>query len=389
MSDNPTETRPDAQPGYVPPPPPGYAAYSSQAVPPAAWGTTPPPRPGRGRWIAITLIAIFVLFAVMGGGAFFASASLSSTYSPQQAVLNYLGAQQRGDVDAMLADANFTRGDGSFVQFFNRTGLTAMMTLSENKQVSNFKIESTQQVDSATAIVTASMSWAGAEQRIDYKVRKDLADTHYLFYNSWKVDVPYTTIRFSLPDQPGSVQLDGLLLPSTAATEVQAIAGYHNVSMQKSAFYDEVSQTVNGVDDQASVTFDGKLSSSAIAGATAAIKSASVVCNANKYYDCPNHTYHAPVKFNTIYYLTMPGYPEIDYKTYVFKYAGDLTRGMKLTVERDGGLLYATGTCVVTMTVSGYGTHTYKFKGTWSANVTWNGSAFTAAVYPNCEDKKA
>jgi len=337
----------------------------------------------------VVLIVIFVLFAALGGGAYYANASFSATYSPQQAVVNYLAAQQHGDVDAMLASANFTRGDGSYEQFFDKTGLTAMMTISQNREISDVKVVSTRQVDSATAVVVTSMTWAGAGVSFDYTVRKNLGDTHFLLYNSWKVDVPNTTILFSLPNQPGSVQLDGILLPSTSATYVQAIAGYHTLSMEKTPLYDAVSQTVNGTGAPSPVAFDGKLSASAIAAAAAAVKAGSVACNANKYDDCPNHTYHAPVKFNTIYYISMPGYSEIDYKTYVFKYSGDLTTGMKLTVEKDGGLLYATGSCAVTMTVSGYGAHTYKFKGTWSANLTWTGAAFTADVYPNCEDKKA
>ena len=389
MSENPSatglapdgETAPAAEPAAQPAHPP------VMPVPAAASGLGP--RPRRGRLLPTILIVIFVLFAALGGGAYFANASFSATYSPQQAVINYLAAQQHGDVDAMFANANFTRGDGSYEQFFNKTGLTAMMALSENKEISNVKIKSNRQVDSATAIVVASMTWAGADVSIDYTVRKNLADTHFLLYNSWKVDVPNTTILFSLPNQPGPVQLDGILLPSTSATYVQAIAGYHTLSMQKSVLYDTVSQTVNGVGVPPPVTFEGKLSATAMAAAVAAVKAGSVVCNASKYDDCPNHTYHAPVKFNTIYYLTMPGYPEIDYKTYLFKYSGDLTSGMKLTVEKDGGLVYATGTCAVTMTVSGYGAHTYRFKGTWSADLTWTGSSFTATVYPNCEDKKA
>jgi hypothetical protein len=392
MAENPTGSGLVSESG-APPEPLTQAAPAPApptSMPPAAWGTSPPARKGRGRWVAVTLILVFALFVVGGGGAYVANASLSTTYSPQQAVLNYLAAQQQGDVNAMLAAANFTRGDGSFEQFFNKSALTAMLDLSENKAISDVKIESTSQADSNTANVKASMKWAGSTYSHEYSVHRNLADAHFLFYNSWKVDVPFTTITFTLPSQPGPLEVDGILVPSGSAGGVQAIAGYHSVSMEQSALYDRVAQTVNGLEVfPAPVLFDGKLSASATAAIAVVIKAGSLVCNASKYYDCPNHLYHAPVKAYTIYYLRMPGYAEIDYQTYIFKLSGDLTKGMKVTVAKEDGVLYAEGTCASTLSVSGYGDHTYRFKGTWGANVTLTGTTFKATVYPDCADKKA
>jgi hypothetical protein len=375
------------EPGYIPPPPAGYQPQQ-QPLPPQAWGTAPPPRRGMGRWIAITMVVVFVLFAAAGGGAFFASTSLSQTYSPQQAVLNYFAAQQRGDVNTMLADANFTRGDGSYEQFFNKGALAAMLTLDQNKQISNLKIDSTRELNSSTAEVDTSMSWGGTSYTHAYVVHKDLADTHYFFYNSWKIDVPYSTIPFETPRQPGQVAVDGILLPNNDATSVQVVAGFHTLSMEESAFYDREAQTVNALLSPLIISFSDKISSTANVAVGAAIRAGAKVCNAAKYL-CPNHTYYAPVRAGYIYYLDLPGHPQVYYKSYILRLSGDMTKGMTLDVTNDQSWLYAKGTCTSTMTVSGYGNKTFKFKGTWSADVQWNGSAFKATVYTDCADKAA
>ena len=375
------------EPGYVPPPPAGNE-LQQQPLPPQAWGAAPPPRRGMGSWIAITMVVIFVLFAAAGGGAYFAGTNLSRTYSPQQAVLNYFAAQQRGDVDTMLADANFTRGDGSYAQFFNKNALTAMLSMDQNKQISNLKIDSLHELNSSTAEVDTSMSWGGASYTHAYVVHKDLADTHYFFYNSWKVDVPSTTIPFDLPRQPGQLAVDGILLPDAKADTVEVIAGFHTLSMDQSAFYDRQTKTVNALLSPSLVSFEDKLSSTATVAISAAIRAGANVCNAAKYL-CPNHTYHAPVRAGYIYYVDMPGHPQIYYKSYVQRLSGDITKGMTLDVTNDESWVYAKGTCVSNITFTGYGTKTYRFKGTWSADVQWTGSAFKATVYVDCAAKAA
>jgi len=367
------------------PPPPSYAP----SLPPAAWGTAAPATRARGeRWLAITLIAIFAVSLVGGAGAFAANSYLTDKYSPQRAVLSYFTAQQRGDVDAMLANANFVRGDGSYEQFFDRVGVNAMMDLAQNKDVSDVKILSTKSVNSKDDQVDVSMTWAGSQHIYNYAVRKDVSNTNFLFYNSWRVDIPYATINLALPNQAGAIELDGMPMPAASVTSVEAIAGFHTVAMLQTAFYDTTSKLVNAVETSPNVGFeDTKLSGTAVTAAGAAIRAGASACDANQYDDCPGHTYRAPNRAGYIYYLTMPGYAEIDYTTYVFKYSGDLTTGMTLVVPKEQGLMYANGTCVVTLTVNG--SHTYRFKGTWGANLTWTNGAFKADVFPNCAKSKA
>src|SRR2546430_4454686 len=207
MAENPPGTssaseaeQPVAAPVSTPmPPPPSYAP----SLPPAAWGTAAPATQARGgRWIAITLIVVFAVSLVGGAGAFAANSYLSDKYSPQRAVLSYFVAQQHGDVNAMLANANFVRGDGSYEQFFDRVGVKAMMEIPQNKEVSDVKILSTKGVTSNNDQVDVSMTWAGAQHIYNYTVRKDAAKTNYLFYSSWRGALPYSTPTPRPPNHP-------------------------------------------------------------------------------------------------------------------------------------------------------------------------------------------
>jgi len=366
------------------PPPPTHAPL----LPPAAWGTAAPAAAKRrNRWLAIALIVIFAVSVAGGAGAFAANSYLSDTYSPQRAVLSYFTAQGRGDVDGMMSNATFLRGDGSYEQFFDRVGVRSMMDIAQNRDISEVKILATKTVSSESDLVDVSMMWAGTQHIYNYTVSKDASRTNYFFYSSWRVDIPYTTITITLPPQPGAIELDGMPMPESTVTSVQAIAGFHAVTMLATPFYDATLKLVDGVDASPVAGFDGtQLSPTTVIAAGAAIRAGANACDAAQYSDCPGHTYRAPNRAGWIYFLTLPGYPEIDYTTYAFKYSGDITSGMKLAVPKDEGLMYATGTCAVTLTVNG--SRTYRFTGTWGATLTWANGAFTAEVFPNCEKAK-
>lgn len=371
------------EPAQQPESPAPMAAVALEPSP-AAPPFPPAPRRKGGRRLAVVLLVIVVVSALGGAGAYIANASLSQTYGAQKALLTYFDAQKRGDISAMLADATYLRGDGSYEQFFGKDAITAMMAIDDNKAISDVKVISSRQVDSSTEAVTASMMWGGSLHTYDYTVRKNLADTHYVFYNSWKVDIPYSSISFSLPNQAGAIEIDGMALPSASATSVQVIAGYHSVQMAKTPFYDAVSKVANAVEISPNIAFDGKVSASATAAAATAIKSGAYVCDASVYNTCPGHTYHSPGAAYTRYFLTgFPGYPDgIEYTYYVLDYQGDITSGMKLVVLKEGGQIFASGTCTETMTADG--SRTYPFTGEWSANLTWSNGAFTATVAHNC-----
>lgn len=339
------------------------------------------------RWQAVGLMVLTL--GILGTGGALANAALSHRYSPAQATLDYFAAQKRGDADGMVANATFLRGDGSAKEFFGSAAVSAMLHAPQNSDVKNVRVTSSESIDSSTSKVTVSMTWAGADRTSTYIVRKDSRQANYLFYNSWRVEIPYATISVSLPNQPGVVQVDGVYVPSgSSSTSIDVIGGYHQVTMVRTSFYDADTKVANAVDANPSITLEGKVSSGTIAAAATAIKVSFNNCDASKYDECPNHTYTAPNNPNYIYYLTMPGYPEIDYSSYVFTIDGDPTAGMKLIVMAEMDRVNANGTCGSTLTVDG--SKKYAFTGTWSASLTWNGSAFGSAnVTFDCAAAKA
>ena len=381
---------PMASPVYSPPPaaapagvPPAYAQQFG--APYAPYGPPPqaPARRSSGRMYLIIGIVAVVVLAALGGGGALANASLSSTYSPQRAVSDYLSAMGRGDATGMMSNANFLSDDSASSQFFTKDGVTAMLAADQNKQISNIKVGSATTVDDSTDSVSVTLSWGGTSRDLTYKVRKDSSRVHYLFYPSWRVQVPFTTITVTVPNQGGTLQADGLSLPA-ASKKFEAIQGFHSVTMAATDFYSANTQVADGVDSSPTVAFPTGLSVSAQEAAAASITAAfsgNVTCDVTKYFDCPNHRY--TVKAG--YYDLLPaagGDIRAD-SWWSLVFAGDPTTGMKLTVSTTSGEVDASGICGMTMTVDGKST--YHFVGTWTATLTWATGAFSSDVTINCD----
>ena len=387
----------------TPPPPPAPVAAGSAVeaidTPPVAPYSPPPayapvfqPAParrrGRGRAaLAIGLVLVFIL-AVLGAGAAYANLSLSTTYSPQRAVSDYFTAQVRGNAAAMMDNATFLKGDGAVERYFDLGAVKAMLSLEPNRQLTNVKVVGTQRVDDVTSNVTVSLVWAGSPRTHTYTVRSDPLRVHDLFYHSWRVDIPFVSIHFTMPKQPGVLRVDNMNAPP-GATSVMAIEGYHTVSMGATDLYDEASVVIAAFDGDVSTTFDGKLSSLAVASAKASVKRTFALCPAQG--NCLGHTYYVPQKagyISSVYWSKLPGYREIDaYKSWKWSLSGDPTTAMVLVVTNDPGIVNASGTCNQTLTVDG--SKTYRFKGTWTATLTWGSSGFVSDLVYDCVTARA
>ena len=373
------------QPVYAPPPAPaGYGAPPAYAP---VFQAPPARRAGRGRvLLVIGIIAVF-LIAALGGGAIFANAQLSTTYSPQRAVTDYFAALGRGDVSGMMSNAQFLPGDPSYSQYFGKDAAKALVAVDQNRQISQVSVASTQPVDDVTSTVKVSLTWGGTPRSLTYTVHKDTSRVHYLFYDSWRVDIPYTTITVTLPNQPGSVQVDDVSLPASSQNKVQAIQGFHKVTMLTSDFYDQSSQVADAVESTAAVTFPGTISAAATSAAATSIKAAfnNVTCDVTKYFDCPNHKYNVPAG----YYDNLPA-PGGDIRAnsnWSLTFTGDATTAMVLVITNEAGKLTASGKCAMTLTVDG--SKTYHFTGTWTGTLTWSSGAFSSHVLEDCDAARA
>ena len=368
-------TPPMASPVYAPPP---------EAAPYAAYGPPPqaPGRRGSGRTLLIVGIIAIVVLAALGGGGALASASLSSTYSPQRAVSDYFSAMARGDASGMMSNATFLSDDSAYSQFFTKDAVTAMLTADQNKQISSVKVGSISKVSDSIDSVSVALSWGGTPRNLTYKVRKDSTRVHYLFYPSWLVQVPFTTITLNLPNQGGGVQVDGLSLPA-ASKKAEAIQGFHSLTMQATDFYAANTQVADGIDTTPTVAFPTDLSSAAKAAATESIKAAfgNVTCDVSKYFDCPNHRYNVPAGYYDV--LPAAGGDIRANSWWSLAFVGDPTASMKLIVTTDSGKIDASGICGMTLTVDG--SKKYNFGGAWTGTLTWSGGAFDSDVTINCD----
>lgn len=350
-------------------------------------GFAPPPAKPRGgsrTLLIVGVVAVFLILVLAVGGVL-ANASLSSTYAPGKAVLNYFAAQSRGDVNYMVANANYLRGSGGTDAFFGKDAVAAMVAEKENTSISNVSIGSTEQLDSATSKVTVTMSWNSSQVTETYTLHKDTSRTHFIFYNDWKIDVPASTISVTLPNQAGAVQVDGIAVP-TGSNSISVIQGYHQVTMQQTDFYDTTNQTANAVQGDTSITFSGTFSSAAAQGAAKAIDDTFANdCDTSKYFDCPGHAYKVPAG----YYETLP-LPGGDVRAnsgWVFSFASDPTTGMKISATTTSGEASASGACALNLVVDGK--TTYKYTGNWTATLTFNGGNWGTDVQYNCDAAKA
>jgi hypothetical protein len=339
----------------------------------------------RRRRLPFVLAANAVLAIILVAAAVLANASLSQTYSARQAVQNYFSALTHRDANGMLANATFLQGEGSYSYFFDKAAVQDMLKVPANSDIHNVKVTSVREIDGASSVVTVSMSRNGKERTDTLTVRKNSADVHWLFYHSWRVEIPSALIQVTLPSQAGLISLDGIPAPTDNQKAIRAIPGFHRVTMAATTLLDSASQDIDAIDPPAYVTFVGTIKAAALDAAKKAVTDAFNSCDATKYDACFNHTYPAPDR-NFIYYFTLPGYGNITYTKYVNTLANDPTAGITFTVQADPGKVSVSGTCATTVTVDG--TRHYSLKGTFSGTLTLAGDAFSSDLSWDCEQQK-
>ena len=349
--------------------------------------TVGPPLPTRRRRRALVPLMVLVLVALaLGVAAAMANASLSRQYSPQAAVRSYFAAQQRGDVAGMWANAAFERPDGAYSRFFDRGALAGMMRIGANSTLGDVRILATQDVDASTKAITVTMLWDGVRRTEQLRVRRDQSNVHWLLYPSWTVQVPSITVQLKLPNQPGAVSLDGIPAPVTSQTILYTIRGFHEVSIDSTALLAGSHARVDARDQLATATLPGTLAEARVSDAGTALKKAFDSCDVSKYDGCFNHTYLARDN-NFIYYMTVPGYGDVNYTKYSYALVGDPTTGMTITVEPQPGDVSVSGTCASTLTVNG--SRSFKLKGEFSGKLHWSGGDFSSDVTWDCTKTRA
>ena len=346
----------------------------------------PPLATRRRRRPLIPVVILLLVVLALGVLAVMANASLSRQYSPEAAIQSYFAAEQRGDVSGMWVNAVLERPDGSSARFFDRTALASMMKIEANSALRDVRILSLKEVDSSTEKATISMLWKGTKLSQDYTVRRDTGDVHWFLYPSWKIQVPAITVQLKLPNQAGTVNLDGIPAPVSGQSVLYTMMGYHAVSMDATSLLAQSQIMVDGRDQLATATVPGNLLAARVTDAGTALHKALDACDVARYDGCFNHTYLArDNKF--IYYMTVPGYGDVNYTKYSYALVGDPTNGMTITVEPQAGDVSISGPCASALTVNGG--RTYQLNGDFTGKLHWSGGGFASDVNWDCAKAKA
>src|SRR5260370_11450033 len=138
------------------------------------------------------------------------------------------------------------------------------------------------------------MIWGGQHRSQTYAVRKDNSRFRDFVFRSWRIVIPFVTIHITLPNQSGPIQVDGITPAASDVSSIQAIDGYHRLTMSANDFYERATQVVDGVDSPPTAEFASTVSSGAAAMAAAAVKLAFPICDAGVYTGCLKHTYSPP-----------------------------------------------------------------------------------------------
>ena len=329
------------------------------------------------RWLLIAIGVLLALLAVDGAGIA-ANAALSSLYNPGRAVTDYFAAQSRGSVGGMMANATFL--PGSDPAFFSSSAVAAMMAVPQNRDLKDVHIISTQSIDYSTETVNVLMTWAGTPRRQAYTVRTDNSRVHELIYHSWRVDIPFATVQLALPNQPGAMAVDNINTASPDPDSVQVIQGYHEVTMIANFAYDTSTRLIDAVGYPGMASFQSTVGSIAAYHASKAVTLAFSACGSADD-TCLEHTYSARPGYSWSWEL--PGYGHVEGTTYRYALVGDPTVGMILKVTTQPGIVTAIGSCASTITINA---RVYKFRGDWTAKLTWSSGDFTAELSDYCFD---
>jgi hypothetical protein len=248
--------------------------------------------PGFGRVQAISAGLLIVLIAA----GVLANSQLSSRFSPEHAVLDYLNAQTRGDADAMWSIAAYESASGTGGELLSKAALAKMLTDPANTAISSVRITDTVRADDSNYTVTAQMKRGGQDLTLSIHVRKDSSRSNWLLYPAWRVVIPATTIAITAYTHAGVVKVDGFTSNmTTASASVEVIPGHHEVSLEPTDIFAGESQPVDATTD-ASVTFKATLNAAASTAVDKAISDLFSRCAATHQISpsaCPNSSYAA------------------------------------------------------------------------------------------------
>lgn len=323
--------------------------------------------PRIGRVQAIAAGGLIVLLA----GGILANSQLSNRFSPEQAVLDYLDAQRRGDSDAMWLIASYESASGSGGELLSKAALTKMLDDPANKALSDIRVTDSARVDDSNYAVTVQLKRDGQDSNLSLHIRKDASRSNWLIYPAWRVVIRASRIAISSFKYAGGVTIDGFAVNMTDVSgSVEVIPGRHHAALASTDIFVGDTQIVDATTD-ATVSFKATLTADASNAVNTAIGGLFVHCAAVHQLNpagCPNSAYALG-----------------DHQTnVVWSLVGDPTANMQLAIGDLPDVITANGQWTMHLSFTywydfdpSYVQHwTEDVNGYFTDTLHWNGSGF-------------
>ncbi len=226
------------------------------------------PRLRLGRLYAVAAALLVTLLS----GSLIANSQLAPRFTPGSAAVNYLGAQSRGDADAMWALMEFDPvAPSTSSRFLTKGALQTMLGYGDNRDITNVSVATSSRDDDANYTITAHLTRAGQPTTVQLRLRRDQSRSNWLVYPYWRVVVAPSVILFRTYPHAGEVTLDGIDTGiSGILGSVDVIPGVHRVQLVPTGIFAGDTKQIDAFGD-ATVAFDLQLSGPASVAATMTI----------------------------------------------------------------------------------------------------------------------
>lgn len=235
-------------------------------------------RIGRSVKIAAVCLLLFADALAVGLNA------ASQAASPQAALLDYLGALERGDTSAAWAVlAPAPAPSGADVQLLTRSDLGAVLAAHPRPMHSHVRVMASTSSGNE-AIVNLRFDVEGAGQAAVYRLRQDPNRRAFGLYPAWKVVPNPVLLSLQLPAGSGRPLIDGRTLPAPQgrAITVAVFPGQHRVVVPGTPLFAATSLALyasEAATDPLSVVPDPGLTPAALASGAAAVQAALTSCS--------------------------------------------------------------------------------------------------------------
>jgi hypothetical protein len=166
------------------------------------------------------LAAGFLLLAILAAAV--ANNVLGRQYTPDGAVRHYLSALQSGDASAAWNQIQVsTPTEPARASLLDQAALRAALAAAK-PDIKGFNVNSTTQVDAATALVAFSYDTASGTKQAKFTVQQS-GEKSFGLYPLWHLIIAPTILQVTLPQGSSGISVDGISLGLPAGNSTIAV----------------------------------------------------------------------------------------------------------------------------------------------------------------------